>query len=196
MTDEELKKLVASLVRAQAATNRQMAETDKRIAESHKEIEAVNKQLSKQLGELGNKFGSFTEGLAWPALHKLLIEQFKLDTVGPRVIKHLNGRTLELDVLAYANGEINAVYVVEVKSHLRAEGVRQTLRMLQEFLHFFPEHRGKRVYGILAAVDVPKAVRKQALEAGLYLARIHDENFQLDVPANFQAKDFSRTVNK
>ena len=185
MTDQELKKLVADLVRAQAAT-------EKQIAESHKEIAAVNKQLSKQLGELGNKFGSFTEGMAWPSMQKLLLEKFQMDTVAPRVIKRLNGRTMELDVLAYANGAANAAYIVEVKSHLRAEGVRQMQRTMQEFLDFFPEHRGKRVYGIIAAVDAPESVKQQALKAGLYLARIHDGNFKLDVPAGFCAKDFGR----
>ena len=210
MTDQELKKLVADLVRTQAATEKQIAENDKRltaqiaksqadiakaqadIAKAQTNIAAVNKQLSKQLGELGNKFGSFTEGMAWPSMQKLLLDKFQMDTVAPRFIKRLNGRTMELDVLAYSNGEINAAYIVEVKSHLRAEGVRQMQRTMQEFTEFFPEHRGKRVYGISAAVDAPESVKQQALKAGLYLARIHDGNFKLDVPAGFRAKDFGR----
>jgi len=41
--------------------------------------------------------------------------------VAPSVRVARGGQHLELDVLAYANGEINAANVVEVKSHPREE---------------------------------------------------------------------------
>jgi hypothetical protein len=188
MTDQELKDLVANLAVAQDRTDQQIAENQKLFKETDQRL----KEVARQIGDLGNKFGSFTEGMAWPSMQKLLRQKFKMDTIGPRVIKRLNDRTMELDVLAYVNGETNAACVVEVKSHLRADGVKQMLQTMREFTHFFPEHRGKKVYGILAVVDAPENVKKQALDAGLYLARIHDENFTLDVPVDFRARDFGR----
>jgi RecB family endonuclease NucS len=80
--------------------------------------------------------------------------------------------------------------VVEVKSHLREDGLDQLRRILREFREFFPEHAGKKVYGILAAVDIPDDVAEKTLREGIYLARIHDDQFELQVPEGFQPRAY------
>jgi hypothetical protein len=55
---------------------------------------------------------------------------------------------------------------------------------------FFPEHRDKRLYGILAAVDLSPETRARALREGLYVARIQDQVFALDVPEDFQPQAY------
>ena len=185
MTDIELKELVASLAIAQRETDRQLKETDHQLREQLKATDKQLKELGKQIGGLGEKFGGFTEGMAFPAMSRILTEEFGMEVVTPRVKVRKSGQTLELDVLAYANAERNAAYVVEVKSHLRAEGITQLLGILERFRHFLPEHSDKSLYGILAVVDAPEDLRQEALEHGLYMAGIHDEQFQLEVPAGF-----------
>jgi hypothetical protein len=64
------------------------------------------------------------------------------------------------------------------------------LRTLEVFPTFFPEHRGKKLYGILAAVDIPDELRPGVLQHGLFLARIHDDLFELQVPEGFEARSF------
>ena len=163
MTDDELKELVASLAIAQKETDRQLQETDKQLRE-----------LGKQIGGLGEKFGGFTEGLALPSMTKILTEHFGMEVVTPLVKVRKQGQTLELDVLAYANSEQNAAFVVEVKSHLRPEGIDQLRQILTRFRQLLPEHADKKLYGILAS--------------GLYLAGIHEDQFQLEVSENFQPR--------
>jgi hypothetical protein len=170
MTDEELKDLVASLLTSQKDTDRQV------------------KELGKQIGGLGEKFGSFTEGLALPSMEKILQERFNMEVVAPSVRVSKQGHHIEVDVLAYANSDINEAYVVEVKSHARAESIDQLQSLLERFRFFFPEHKDKQVFGILAAVDMSAVIREQTLKAGLYVARIKDEIFNLDVPANFHPR--------
>ena len=63
-------------------------------------------------------------------------------------------------------------------------------KILREFRDFFPEHEDKKVYGILAAVDAPEDVRERVLREGIYLARIHDEEFELAVPKDFNPRAF------
>jgi hypothetical protein len=167
-------------------TNRKFQETDRRIQETDRQI----KELGKQIGGLGSKFGSFTEGLALPSMETLLRERFGMELISPSVRVSKAGQHMEIDVLAYANGPINQAYIVEVKSHAREESITQLKRQLQRFRDFFPEHGDKQVYGILAAVDMSAALRDQALQQGLYVARIHDEVFELDIPANFQPVAF------
>ncbi|MGA1263019.1 MAG: DUF3782 domain-containing protein [Prochlorothrix sp.] len=175
-------------------TDRQLRETDRQLQETDRQVKELGKQikeLGRQIGGLGAKFGSFTEGMAYPSMARILQEQFGMDCVGPRVRRRRNGQEIEIDVLAYANSDRQAVYVVEVKSHPREESIEQMRRLLQRFPEFFPEHRDKALYGILAAVDVSAAVRDQFLAEGLYVARIEDEVFALDVPEGFQGRSWA-----
>ncbi|HTG37098.1 MAG TPA: DUF3782 domain-containing protein [Thermoanaerobaculia bacterium] len=183
MTNLELKEFVASLAVQQAETGRQIRESQ---AKTDRQIE----ELGKQLGGLGQKFGGFTEGMAFPSMQKILRQRFGMDVVSVRNIARKNGRSLEIDVLAYANREVNEVYVVEVKSHLREDGLQQMLRILREFHEFYPGHEDKKVYGILAAVDTPEDLRERVLSQGIYLANIHDDTFEIRVPETFQPRAF------
>ncbi|MEB3312884.1 MAG: DUF3782 domain-containing protein [Cyanobacteriota bacterium] len=136
-------------------TDRRFQETDRQIQETNRQLQETDRQLKelgKQIGGLGAKFGSFTEGLALPSMEAILQQRFGMTVVTPRVRAKQNGEQLEIDVLAYANGDINAAFVVEVKSHPRQEAIAQLKTTLSRFRDFFPEHQGKQLYGILAAV--------------------------------------------
>jgi len=187
---EDIRALFAETALRFQETDRKFQETDQLIEKLSRETNQRIRELGQQIGGLGNKFGSFTEGLALPSMEKILRQRFGVDTVGPSVRVSRNGKHLEIDVLAYANGELNAAYVVEVKSHLREENIQQLLDILEHFAEWFPEHRDKKLYGILAAVHIPEALRQRVLEQGLYLARIHDDLFELQVPDNFQPQRF------
>ena len=85
---------------------------------------------------------------------------------------------------------MNQVFIVEIKSKLRNEGIDQIKKTLKEFFELFPEHKGKKVFGIIAAIDSkPRSLMKETvLKEGLYYAEISDDTFRLKVPKNFQAK--------
>lgn len=186
-----LRELVASQKetdRRMQETDRQMQETDRRMQQSRREVDQQLKELGKQIGGLGQKFGSFTEGLALPSMEKILRERFGMEIISPSVRVSKEGQQAEIDVLAYANGDLNAAYVVEVKSHPREESITQLKTLLQKFRIFFPEHSNKALYGILAAVDWPEGLRQKALSEGFYVARIHDDVFELETPTDFQPK--------
>ena len=119
---------------------------------------------------------------------KILTEQFGMEVATPRYKVRKQGQSLELDVLAYTNSEQNAPFFVEVKSHLRPEGIDQLRKILTRFRQLFPEHADKKLYGILAVVDAPEDFRQEALDSGLYLAGIHEDQFQLEVPSDFQPR--------
>lgn len=187
MSTNDNDKAIAEIWAMFRETAERFKETDKKFKETDKQL----KEVSKQIGGLGNKFGGFTEGMAFPSMRRILMEKFQMDTVSPRVISRRNGEMMELDVLAYADRQINAVYVVEVKSRLRMEDLTDILEHLNRFPEFFPEHNNKVLYGIVAAVDVPEQMKKKVLNAGLYLAMIRDDTFELDVPEGFQPKRFN-----
>ena len=214
MTDQELKDLVASLAVSQKETDRQLQatseevkslarqvqetgqmqqETDRQLKALQSEVRAVErqvKQTNKQLGELGNRWGSYTEGLIYPSVEKALLEKFRLDYVNSRASSHRKGHNLEIDILGYANSTLNTAFVVEVKSRAKDEDLEQLLNTLAEFPQAFPQHADKQVYGMLAAVDIPLNIRQRAAKLGLYVMRSSADSFKLETPAKFVPKNY------
>ena len=45
-----------------------------------------------------------------------------------------------------------------------------------------PEHKGKKLRGLIAAVELPREMAHRAANLGLYLAQASDENFKLMPP--------------
>jgi hypothetical protein len=124
----ELTTRQSELTAAQKETDLQLKEvsqaqkeTDRQLKELGKQTDRQLKELGKQIGGLGAKFGSFTEGLALPSMEKILRQRFGMETTSPSVRVSKGGQHIEIDVLAYANGELNTAYIVEVKSHARED---------------------------------------------------------------------------
>ena len=206
-TSEDVWRLLAELTAAQKETDKQLKEVSqqqketelllkevsqqqKENAQQQKETDKQLKELGKQIGGLGAKFGSFTEGLALPSMETILRQRFGMEVVSPSVRVSKDGKHLEIDVLAYTNGELNTAYIVEVKSHAREESITQLKSILQRFRSFFTEHKDKKLYGILASVDLSNELREKILQEGFYVARIHDQVFELDIPDNFQPRPY------
>jgi hypothetical protein len=195
-TDKQLKEtdlLLKEVSQQQKENAQQLKETDrqqKENAQQQKKTDKQLKELGQQIGGLGAKFGSFTEGLALPSMETILRQRFGMEVVSPSVRVSKDGKHLEIDVLAYTNGELNTAYIVEVKSHAREESITQLKSILQRFRSFFPEHKDKKLYGILASVDLSNELREKILQEGFYVARIHDQVFELDIPDNFQPRPY------
>jgi hypothetical protein len=94
-------------------------------------------------------------------------------------------------MVASANGSDQRVFVAEIKSHLTEAELKKFERKLAEFFTFFPEHRGKALYGLIAAVDVARGLVGRAARRGIYLALAHDGTFTLASPTHFKPKKFS-----
>jgi hypothetical protein len=196
-TPQEVWQLLGELVQSQKETDRKFQETDRKFQEtdrilnqSKQDTDRQIKELGKQIGGLGKKFGSFTEGLALPSMETILRDRFGMEIISPSVRASKQGQHLEIDVLAYANGDINTAYIVEVKSHARNEAIEQLKNLLERFPVFFPEHQHKKLYGILAAVDLSSTMKERTLKEGIYVASIHDEVFELDTPLDFRPKNW------
>lgn len=51
-------------------------ETDRQLRLTQRETNKQIKELTTQIGGLGNKFGRFAEGLAFPSLEKFYVNTF------------------------------------------------------------------------------------------------------------------------
>jgi hypothetical protein len=56
---------------------------------------------------------------------------------------------------------------------------------------FYPEHRDKKLYGMLCCVSIPKQSLRDKIQAlGLHLVSAKGEVFGLNNPRGFKAKDY------
>jgi hypothetical protein len=167
--------------------NQKFQETDKQFKETKKLV----KRVSRNVGGLNNKFGSFTEGLFMPSLRRIFTKDMGMTNIFPNVYASLGGKNMEIDLLAYSNGEMNIAYIVEIKSHLKIEHIQQILNIIKNFKTFLPEHKGKKLCGMIAAITFTNDLKEEVLSAGLYFAQIHNKTFQIDVPDDFKPKFFN-----
>ena len=187
MTDKELKEMVASLASTQKETDRLMKETDQQIKRTDRQI----KELGKQIGGLGNKFGDFAEGMAIPSLMEILSKRFGAEQIIETRRVRKGEDEIEIDLIGTTNGHSKTVVAAEVKSVLNQRELEKFLRNLRRFYEFFPQFKGYKLYGVLAAVDSSRETEAATIAEGICLARIHGDVFRLKVPAHFRPKDFS-----
>ncbi|PHV62369.1 DUF3782 domain-containing protein [Cyanobacterium aponinum] len=174
-TADDVWKILAELAQAQKETERRMQETDRQIA-----------RLSKEIGNLGGKWGRFVENMVAPACETIFLNRgIPVHQVSQRVKKKLDGRVLEIDVLVTNE---NHVLVVEVKSSLGVDNVKELIKDLQKFKEFFPEYNQKQVYGAVAGIEIEEGADKYAYRQGLFVLTQSGENVVIVNGAEFQPK--------
>jgi hypothetical protein len=153
-----------------------------RLVHEHALTEKTVRETNQQIGGLANKFGSFTEGLARTSLTRILRRNLRVENIAKHVRLHKGNRNEEYDMLGWSNGDRQEVILVEIKSNLDERELQQMLRKLKDFFTFMPEHKGKKLRGLIAAVELPEAMARRGAQLGLYLAQASDENFKLVAP--------------
>ncbi|MFY7997269.1 MAG: DUF3782 domain-containing protein [Candidatus Kapaibacteriota bacterium] len=187
LTTEAFKAQIAA---SQEAADRRAEEADRLFAESRAEADRrkaeadkTMEELKRQIGGLGNKFGSFTEGLLLPSVETILRKQFGVTDFYMRLKTYHGADIQELDGFGFVNGAKNIGFIIEVKSHLDDRAIKQTLKQLQRFGDFHPQYKGMTLYGILAAVDtVSLEQRNSVFNAGLYLVTANDDVAEMPTP--------------
>ena len=179
----QLRVETAELRASQATTDATLA---KQIAENRKGFAEQRKQMDNVMRGLGYT----AEGLAIPSIKTILVKQFGMESVVENARRIKGERMCEYDVLGYANSTTNLAIVAEVKNRANDAAIDQVLEQITEFHSFYPEHRDKKVQGLLAAVNFPPDVKKRALDSGLHIAILEDDLFTLQDPKGFVAKSY------
>lgn len=169
------------LSKTEALIDKNAEIAEKRSAETDRKM----REVGKQLGDWGNSFGKYTEGLLGPSIRKILREQLGMDTVSRNAESLKQKVRYEIDYLGTVNGETNKAVLVEVKSNLQEKHIDQLKSMIEMFETAFPEHKGKTAFGAIATVNYTDELREKVLENGFYFINIKDEVANLDIPKDF-----------
>jgi len=180
---ESERKMRESLTETDRILTQQLAETDRKLT---KQISAV----SKQMGDFTNAFGDYTESLATPSIRRILKEQFDITIMNENVFRRKESDTIEMDVLGIKNDKTNIAVIVEVKSALKKEDIKQITKTMQKFYQFFHEYKNYKLYGIIACVGIKnKSLIDDAINNNLYLAIVDDNKiFDVIKPKNSYKK--------
>ena len=151
------------------------AETDRRL---DKRIEETDGRLDKRFAETDEKikelaglftgqWGKLIEALVKPSALKLFQERgIKVTETSQRIESNRNGSQMEVDILL-AN-DVEAV-VIEVKTTLRVEDVREFLEKVRQFTLFFPRYKGLKIYGGVAGIQIEEGADRFAYRRGLFV---------------------------
>ena len=132
-----------------------------------KELKQLFVRTDEKINALDGKWGRFVEGLVVPGVKRLFGERgIALEKVYPRAEAHKQGETIEIDVLAV--GEEHVV-MVEVKSTLSVDDVKEHLQELGRFKAFFPEYADRKVLGAVAGIVIEHNVSRYAYQQGLFV---------------------------
>jgi len=167
--------------------DRRIEETYQQIKETYQEMKETDRRMKQLQGTFDNQWGAFMESLVEGDLVAMLqdrgipVQKTRSRRLG-RINRLNDGKNYEYDILAI-NGE--QVVVVEVKTTLHPEGVRDFLEDLAEFTTCFPDYKGKAIHGAMAYLKADESVQQHVIRQGLFAIRatgdsasiVNDEGF-------------------
>lgn len=169
-------------------TDHQMKETDRRFKEAEWRMSKFDERMSRfgdQLGYFGRSLGEVSELLVVPGLcKKMNALGHGFTRMGPnKIYSRENGKTLtEVDLMLDNSEEAMAV---EIKTDLSVKWVSKHLNRLELLRknENVSGVKGKVLYGAVAGITIDEDARDLALEKGMYVVQLMDDDEKLEVMA-------------
>lgn len=181
---KETKEIIKELAEENKKTQILQQETQLAQQKTDKQI----KEIGKQIGGLNNSIGEYTENFLKQSIETLLKESFAVEVVTHDLKAKKDDKNMQIDAIGYSNSTRNELYLVELKTKLRNEDIEQLDKIVKNIYTFLPEHKDKKVYGVLVAVNFEEELAKKISDKGYYFAHISGGLLVLDKPSNFKVK--------
>ena len=186
-TYEDILALFAESEKRQKETTLQMQETDRRM----KDTERYIKEIGKQIGGLNNKFGKFTEDMFMDSLQKLMKEKFNVQEFIANSFKRIYSiGEIEIDAMGVINGDVNSVYIAEIKSKFDNEAIEQLEKNISKLNVFYPDLKDKKKIGLIVLPNIDDEVKLRIMNAGFYPVSLKDDLAIIKSPDDFVPKAF------
>jgi hypothetical protein len=193
-TDAKFKETQTELERRFKETDAKFKETDAQFKETDAKIAALTENINRLEGQFGNQWGRLIEALVKPSVVAIMKERgIKIDFVDERISRSHNGDSIELDLILT---NTDTLVIIETKSHLKTDNVRQFIEKLGYFFAFFPHYRGYKVYAGVAGLTIPGEVGRFAYRQGLFVLQVGSDGMvTLKNDVNFKPKDFGEPAS-
>jgi len=176
-------------------TSREMSEGYREMREGYKELRKLFKETDdrfketdKRIGEITGKWGRFVEGLVVPGMISLFEKRgIQIERISQRVRVRKQGGEMEIDILGI-NGEY--AVLVEVKSTLSPEDVKEFIEKVKKFKKFFPEYADRKTVGAVAGIVMESDADKFAYQQGLFVIAQKGDSVKIINSSRFKPKIF------
>ncbi|MEM1241483.1 MAG: DUF3782 domain-containing protein [Cyanobacteria bacterium P01_H01_bin.26] len=180
---------------SKAAFEQQMAqskaEADQRAAAAEKRLaraEAIASQANQAVNNLSSRWGRFVENIVAPAALRLFQERgMAVQEVYQRVRSARGNLNLEIDILVVDD---DVAVIIEVKSRLTQDSIRQVLLTLERFKQAFPHYGSYRLYGAVAAIEIDKDVDTYAYNQGLFVIQQSGDSVAISNTTDFKPRNW------
>ncbi|EIC23452.1 hypothetical protein [Thiorhodovibrio frisius] len=155
-------------------TDRKFQETGRLLKEQSQETDRKFQETDRKLNQLEKLFtsqwGLLMESLVEGDLVKILTQRGIpiADTTTRLKGKRPDGGNYEFDILAHNGAEM---VVVEVKTTLRPEDVKDFMRKLDQLKTWLPRYAGNRIYGAMAWLSADAGAEAMVENRGLFSIR-------------------------
>ena len=167
---EEIWEILRKLASNSEETDRHMQETDRRMQETDRRMQETDRKLKEvttAIGRLGNRLGEFVEEMVRPAVVRLFQERgIAVHQVFRGAYAERDNDAMEIDLLVV--NSLDAV-LVEVKSELKVDDVKEHVGRLERFKKLFPQYSGFKVMGAVAGMVVSDDAARFAYRQGLFV---------------------------
>ena len=165
---DRLEQAMIALAEQARITKEELARLSREMLEFKEEMRAFKKEMSKRWGELANKMGTLVEDIFFPSFDMVLKKYFN---VTPRFLTHTvtyrkNGKTLEIDILAYTEDKI---FIVEVKSSPDRGGyIEDFIEKLKTLPEFIPDIEKYKIVPIYAGISMEESTIAKLTKNNIY----------------------------
>ncbi|CAN2042408.1 DUF3782 domain-containing protein [Candidatus Magnetomoraceae bacterium gMMP-15] len=161
-------------------------ETERLLSQKFQETDKEIKRVSKNIDNLGGKWGIFVEGLVAPGVIRMFNERgIEIESTSQRVKVSRGSDKIEIDILG-----VNTEYVmlIEVKSTLGVDDVNEHLDRMSKFKRVMPEYADRKVIGAVAGIVIDEGVDKFAYRKGFFVIVQSGESVQILNDDKFKPK--------
>ena len=185
-TAEWDRQLAEAKAEAKAEADRRAAEWDREFTAYRAENDRIIQRLEKNMDGLTSRWGRFVENIVAPAVLGLFqAKGFQVQEVHQRMRSGRGSHNLEIDIFVVDD---DVAIVVEVKSRLTQNEVRQVLNTLNHFKTAFPHYGTYRIYGAVAAIEIDKDVDTYAYNQGLFVIKQSGDSVKISNDDQFQPR--------
>ena len=192
-TDRRFKETAERFKETDNILDKRSKETAERFKETDNILDKRFKETDKAIKELASLFtgqwGKLIEALVKPSALRLFRERgIQVTETHQRVERSCNGSRMEIDLLLTDDQE---VVVIEVKTTLKVEDVRDFLEDMRRFPSFFPRYSGLKIYGGVAGMQIEEGADRFAYRQGLFvLAGSGEGMIRILNDSDFRPMDF------
>jgi hypothetical protein len=157
-----------------------------------KRFQETDKEISRLADLFEGQWGRLVEAIVTPGTAERFRERgVNVKRVYQRAKSQSNGKNMEIDILAENNDE---VVIIEVKTTLKVDDVRDFLERIESFLEFFPKYREYRIYGAMAGVNIEGEADRFAYRQGLFVLGLAGDGLvKIMNDMKFKPKDLRET---